>query len=282
MLIDGRYRLERCLGTGGFASVWRASHLILHQAVALKLLTPEGRATADNLCREAKHAASITHPHVVRILDAAVLADTAYVVMELVQGQPLSQVLIERKRIGWKETCQLMRGVFQGLEAARQAGIVHRDIKPANLLVDEGGLVKIADFGLASYTRRGNNHGDEIGSVVGTPAYMAPEQAKDPDQCTWQSDLYAMGCVFFHCLTGQPPFQGSTSIETITMHCYQPIPHVQAHVDCPADLAQLIQQMLAKEPAARPSSFSQVIDRIDNLLVSPVRSSSFIRRLIGG
>jgi serine/threonine-protein kinase len=179
------------------------------------------------------------------------------------------------------DTCKLLRGVFLGLAAAQAVGVVHRDIKPANLLVEPSGLVKIVDFGLASVVR------DRIDStiyqsiVVGTPTYMAPEQAKDPDHCTWRVDAYAMGCVFYHCLVGHPPYQGGSAIETITMHAYHEVPLVSAAgIECPSKIVSLIADLMAKEPLSRPASYEEIIARIDRAL--SVRSSSFIRRLLPG
>ncbi|HET8604627.1 MAG TPA: serine/threonine-protein kinase [Marmoricola sp.] len=251
-----RYRPESLIATGGMGEVWRATDTVLHRAVALKILKPEyaeDPAFRERFAAEARHAASLQHPGVAAVFDFGELppevqggGSRPYLVMELVDGQPLSSLLRQGPRLDPEVARDLVGQAAEALAAAHATGLVHRDVKPANLLVTPDRRVKVTDFGIAraadgvALTR--------TGQLVGTPQYLSPEQA-DGRQATPASDVYALGVVLFQCLTGRQPFTGDTPVSTALAHLRQPVPDLPD--DVPADLAAITRRALAKEPAER-------------------------------
>ena len=263
LMLAGRYRLETRIAAGGVGDVWRATDLVLARPVAVKLLRPEYAEHPETLARfeaEARHAASVTHPGIAQIYDygEAGAAESPYLVMELVDGPSLAGVLAA----GPLEPCYAMDVLAQaaaGLEAAHAAGLVHRDVKPANLLVGPDNQVKITDFGIAYAA--GSAPITQAGVLVGTPTYLPPERAAG-GPATPASDLYSLGVVGYHCLTGQPPFRGMP-VEVAIAHQHRPLPPLPAAV--PAEVAGLIGELTAKDPAARPASAGEVARRAGRL-----------------
>ncbi len=263
LMLAGRYRLEARIAVGGVGDVWRATDLVLARPVAVKLLRPEYAQHPETLARfeaEARHAASLTHPGIAQVYDygEAGAAESPYLVMELVDGPSLAEVLAA----GPLQPCYAMDVLAQaaaGLTAAHAAGLVHRDIKPANLLVGPDNQVKISDFGIAYAA--GSAPITRTGVLVGTPAYLAPERAAG-GPATPASDLYSLGVVGYHCLTGQPPFSGMP-VEVAIAHQHRALPPLPAAV--PAGVAGLIGELTAKDPAARPASAGEVAQRAGRL-----------------
>ena len=255
--------MEGRIAIGGVGEVWRATDLVLDRPVAVKLLRPEYAQHPETLARfeaEARHAASVTHPGIAQVYDygKAQAADSPYLVMELVDGPSLAWVLAS----GPLEPAYAMDVLAQaaaGLEAAHAAGLVHRDVKPANLVVGPGNQVKITDFGVAYAA--GSAPITRAGTLVGTPAYLAPERAAG-GPATPASDLYSLGVVGYHCLTGSPPFSGMP-IEVAAAHQHQALPPLPAAV--PAGVAGLVGELTAKDPAARPGSAGEVAERAGRL-----------------
>lgn len=251
-VLGGRYTLLAVLGTGGMATVWRARDELLGRDVAVKILSPQHAADPGFLARfegEARHAAAVSHPRLVTVFDCGVEDGTPFIVMELVAGRTLRQVLDETGVLPPGQAVGIAVAVCEGLDAAHTAGLVHRDITPANIVLN-GAEVKILDFGIAraDATRTAT----AAGTVVGTVAYLSPEQASgrpaDP-----RSDLYSLGCVLFEMLTGEPPFTADSAVG---------LAYRQVHDDpglpsalrpgLPARLDQITAQLLAKDPASRP------------------------------
>jgi eukaryotic-like serine/threonine-protein kinase len=263
LVLAGRYRIEGRIAVGGVGEVWRATDLVLARPVAVKLLRPEYAQHPETLVRfeaEARHAASVTHPGIAQVYDYAEAgpAESPYLVMELVDGPSLAWVLAS----GPLEPAYAMDVLAQaaaGLEAAHAAGLVHRDVKPANLVVGPGNQVKITDFGVAYAA--GSAPITRTGTLVGTPAYLAPERAAG-GPATPASDLYSLGVVGYHCLTGSPPFSGMP-IEVAVAHQHQALPPLPVAV--PAGVAGLIGELTAKDPAARPGSAGEVAERAGRL-----------------
>jgi eukaryotic-like serine/threonine-protein kinase len=263
LMLAGRYRLEVRIAVGGVGEVWRATDLVLGRPVAVKLLRPEYAQHPEALARfeaEARHAASVTHPGIAQVYDygEAGAAESPYLVMELVDGPSLAEVLAA----GPLEPGYAMDVVAQaaaGLAAAHAAGLVHRDVKPANLVVGPGDQVKITDFGIAYAA--GSAPITRTGTLVGTPAYLAPERAAG-GPATPTSDLYSLGVVGYHCLTGSPPFSGMP-IEVAAAHQHRALPPLPVAV--PAGVAGLVGELTAKDPAARPASAGEVARRAGRL-----------------
>ena len=251
-----RYRLDARIATGGMGEVWRATDTVLGRPVAVKLLKNEYADDTGFRLRfevEAQHAASLHHPNIAAVYDfgEAAAADGSgvrrpYLVMELVDGQPLSALLRPGSPLDPVATRALLAQAADGLGAAHDAGIVHRDIKPANLIVTPDRQIKITDFGIA---RAAAGVGlTSTGEVMGTPQYLSPEQAQG-QTATSASDVYSLGVVAFECLAGRRPFVGDTPVATALAHIREPVPDLPASV--PADLAAVVKRAMAKSPADR-------------------------------
>jgi serine/threonine-protein kinase len=263
VLLAGRYRLVSRIAGGAAGEVWRGSDVVLGRPVAVKLLRAEHAQHAEILARfraEAQHAGSLTHPGIARVYDYGD-GDTSYppfLVMELVDGTSLAGLLAG----GPLEPASAMDLVAQaaaGLHAAHLAGLVHRDIKPGNLLLGPGGQVKITDFGVAHAA--GSAPLTRPGMLIGTPGYLAPERVAG-GAGTPASDLYSLGIVAWECLAGVPPFSGM-AIEVAFAHRDCLLPPLPAGV--PGEVAALVAELTAKDPAARPGSAAAVARRAAQL-----------------
>jgi serine/threonine-protein kinase len=262
-LLAGRYRLEGQIATGGVGEVWRAEDTVLTRPVAVKLLRAEfaGHAEMQERFRaEARHAGALSHPAIARVYDYCEPAPEhpAFLVMELVDGPSLAAVLAAGP-LGAAQTLDVVAQVASGLQTAHAAALVHRDIKPANLLLAADGQVKITDFGIAHVA--GSVPVTRTGTVMGTPAYLAPERVSGAS-ATPASDLYSLGVVAYECLAGAQPFTGKP-LEVAASHRDLPLPPFPHAV--PADVAQLVAELTAKNPAARPASAQEVAARAAGL-----------------
>src|SRR5215216_7177363 len=258
--LAGRYRLCRWLAAGGMGQVWQALDEVLGRPVAVKLLRDEyaqDPAFVGRLRAEARSAAAVTHPGIATVFDygevttAAGMQPTAFVVMELVAGEPLSWLLARTGRLGLDRSLDIVGQAAVAVGAAHQAGLVHRDIKPANLLVGRDGRVKVTDFGVAQAL--GQGQGDEGELLVGTAGYLSPEQASG-QPATAVSDLYALGVVAYECLAGRRPFTGEHLIAVALAHLLQPPPPLPE--DVPEQVRGLVAQAMAKQPTHRPPDAS--------------------------
>ena len=266
-LLAGRYRLTDRIAAGGMGEVWRGEDDLLSRAVAVKLL-PTGRAGDESfLARfraEARYAASLSHPGIARVYDYGESAEFggAYLVMELVNGEPLSAILARAGRLPPDATLDIVGQAARALDAAHQAGIVHRDIKPGNLLV-AGGTTKITDFGIATAMAAAQaSHLTETGMVMGTAMYVSPEQATGA-QVTDASDIYSLGVVAYECLAGRPPFTAREPLAIAFAHKHEPVPGLPP--DVPKPVSDLVYHMLAKTPQERPATVRVVADRANML-----------------
>jgi len=262
-LLAGRYRLESQIATGGVGEVWRAEDTVLTRPVAVKLLRAEfaGHAEMQERFRaEARHAGALSHPAIARVYDYCEPAPEhpAFLVMELVDGPSLAAVLTAGP-LGAAQAMDVMAQVASGLQTAHAAALVHRDIKPANLLLAADGQVKITDFGIAHVA--GSVPVTRTGTVMGTPAYLAPERVSGAS-ATPASDLYSLGVVAYECLAGAQPFTGKP-LEVAAAHRDLPLPPFPHAV--PAEVAQLVADLTAKNPAARPASAQEVATRAARL-----------------
>ncbi len=259
VLLGERYRLTGRIAGGGMGEVWRAVDELLGREVAVKLLRQHVAADPEFRQRfrtEARITASLVDPHVAQVFDYGEQPDGAYLVMELVPGEPLSAILARHGTLSPETTLDLISQVARGLAAAHRAGIIHRDIKPGNLLVNEAGLVKITDFGIARATQAAPV--TRTGTVLGTAQYVSPEQAMG-ERLTPSTDIYSLGVVAYECLVGHPPFVADTQVAIALMHLNEPPPPLLGHV--PAQVRELVMAMLAKSPEQRPASADELSDR---------------------
>src|SRR5215218_1666698 len=258
--LAGRYRLCRWLAAGGMGQVWQAVDEVLGRPVAVKLLRDEyaqDPSFVRRLRAEARYAAALTHPGIATVFDygEVTTADgaepTAFLVMELVEGEPLSSLVAREGRQGLDRSLEVVGQAAVAVGAAHQAGLVHRDIKPANLLVGPEGMVKVTDFGVAQAL--GQGQGDQGELLVGTAGYLSPEQASG-QPATAASDLYALGVVAYECLAGRRPFTGEHPIAVALGHLLQPPPPLPE--DVPVVVRGLVAQAMAKQPTHRPADAS--------------------------
>ncbi len=255
-----RYALDEVVGTGGMGSVYRATDTRLGRTVAIKVLRPGTEDDEVNRARmrsEAHLAASIHHPGVAQVFDFAEDDSpedgATFIVMQYVEGHSLGQLLKERGPMAPDQVMSVVQQVAEGLQAAHDAGIVHRDLKPANIMLTPEGRTVLVDFGIARTDT--SEPLTDTGSLVGTTDYMSPEQVRGR-LATPQSDLYALGVVAFHCLTGTSPFRRETHIGTAMAQLHDELPDLGPSV--PEDVADLIRSLTAKDPADRPSTAAEV------------------------
>lgn len=254
-----RYRLVARLGQGGMGSVWRAEHLSLKTPIALKRIDGElvgSQEAIQRFEREAQAAASLRSTHVVQILDHGVDGDTPFIAMELLQGESLADRLAREQRLPARETVDIMTQVGRAMTLAHGAGIVHRDLKPENVfLVREGEqeVVKVLDFGIAKHTSRVQEIAVETrsGTLLGTPYYMSPEQARGDKRVDHRTDLWAMGVIAYECLTGFRPFSGESLGDLLLKICSDPIPVPSKFFALPERFDAWFARALARSPDLR-------------------------------
>jgi eukaryotic-like serine/threonine-protein kinase len=254
-LASGRYRMADVLGRGGMAVVYLARDDELERPVAIKVLArhlADDPVFRDRFLREARLAARLSHPNIVQIYDAGEDHGDPYIVMECVEGRSLADELESSGALDPARVVDLGVQVCAGLEHAHAAGLVHRDIKPGNLLLGERDTVKIADFGIARAAE--TTRLTQMGSVLGTAAYLSPEQALG-EEVTAAADVYSLGCVLFECLTGRTPYVFDTLAELAVKHREEPITPVrELRPEIPEELEAVVMRSLARNPEYRPPS----------------------------
>ncbi len=269
-LVGGRYRLERPIGSGGMATVWRATDEVTGTAVAVKRMHPHVQDDPDLLARfrrEAEVVARLDHPCIVRLLDeGAADEEGPYIVVELVEGATLKELIRQRGRLDPAEAASIASQVARGLELAHRSGVVHRDIKSHNILVTGDGVAKLTDFGIARLLDGMQDGLTRTGTVLGTSDYLAPEQARGLG-VDGRTDVYALGIVLYECLTGELPFPADTPMAVALRQVRDPMPDPRAaRPGVPAYLAAIVMRACEKDPAAR---FGSALDMADALLDAP-------------
>jgi eukaryotic-like serine/threonine-protein kinase len=250
-VLGGRYRLTELIAIGGMGEVWRATDDVLARDVAVKILKEEYTGDPGFLERfrgEARHTAALAHPNIAITYDYGEAARSAYLVMELVPGQPLSDILAGEGPMEPRRAAGLLAQAARGLSAAHAVGVVHRDIKPGNLLVTPDGRVKVTDFGIARAADAAPL--TATGQVMGTAQYLAPEQAMGQPS-TPASDVYALGVVGYELLTGDRPFGGDSQVAVAMAHVTADPPTLPVHL--PTGVRALIERSMAKDPRQRPA-----------------------------
>jgi serine/threonine-protein kinase len=266
-VLQGRYRLDDQIATGGMGEVWRATDTVLARVVAVKLLRHHVRADPTFGARfeaEARTLAALHHPGVVQVYDYGEVdhpsrGRMAYLVMTHIDGEPLSDQIARAGRLSPAQTLQMVIQAALALHAAHIAGVVHRDVKPANLLIEPGGRVVLVDFGIARTA--GEPGHTSVGEVVGTALYMAPEQITQ-HQVSPATDVYALGVVTYHCLAGYPPFTGLPIAVALHHLDDEPLPLPD---DIPAPVRAFVAKAMAKNPADRYQSAADMVAAAQDL-----------------
>jgi serine/threonine-protein kinase len=260
LVLGGRYHLQHRVASGGMADVWAAEDEVLQRSVALKVMRPDPgheELFALRFRDEALHSAALIHTNIATVFDYGEDEHLAFLVMELVDGKPLSQVLREHGPLPAEQVRSIIGQSALALGVAHEAKVVHRDVKPANILLREDGLVKLTDFGIARAVDASGH--TRAGDLLGTPSYLSPEQALGRP-ATGASDLYALGVVGHEMLSGAKPFDKPTPIATAMSHLHEPPPPLPE--DVPEDLAGVIEDLLAKDPQDRPENARAVAVRL--------------------
>jgi len=277
--IAGRYRVEGRLGVGGMATVHLAFDQRLERYVALKLLAEhlaDDQAFVSRFRREALAAARLVHPNIVQVFDFGFDEShhQHFIVMEHVQGQSCAELLRDHGHLDVAETVEIVGQACRGLDYAHRNGVVHRDVKPGNLLVAESGDVKLADFGIARATDQSSI--TQVGSVLGTAAYLAPEQARG-EEAGPRADIYSLGVVTYQLLSGRLPYEAA-SLSELALKQQRESPALLDELDpqIPRELAQAVAMALAMDPESRPANAIVFADALQNGLhgLSPVSAGA--------
>jgi predicted Ser/Thr protein kinase len=254
-----RYRLAESLGRGGMGEVWKAYDERLNRDCAVKVLRQvEDAASAERFSREARTLASLRHPGVVTVYDYGVDEGRPYLVMELLPGPSLAELIREQGRLSISDVRRYGSQAALALQAVHEAGVVHRDVKPANLVIDFTGNVRLVDFGIAVGGTQGVEATlTEHGAIIGSAAYLAPEQATG-HRADARSDVYGFGCLLMTLLTGKPPFDDDSPVNILGQHLNDPPPRVsERRPEVPADIDRLVDELLSKRPEDRPASAAE-------------------------
>src|SRR5262245_1629614 len=279
----GNYRILERIAHGGMGTVYLAEHIHMSRRMAVKVLPHElakNQPVLERFYREARAAAALQHPNLIRATDVDCAEGVHYIVMEYIEGVNLQNLVDRRGPLSVERAANYIGQVACGLQFAHQvAGMVHRDIKPANLMLDRSGTVKILDMGLARMRGAGffNAQIDEITrkhndqNVLGTADYIAPEQALDSQAADIRADIYSLGATFYFCLTGVPPFpEGCLTQKLLAHQMREPRPIRSLRPEVPEPLAALITRMMSKTPEQRPQTPGEVVEALATWLAQPL------------
>ena len=270
----GKYKLLDHLGTGGMSAVYLAEHINMHRRVAIKVLPVQRVNDSSYLARfyrEARAAASLDHPNIVRAYDVDNQGDTHYLVMEFVQGRDLQKLVKAQGVLPFELAADYIRQAADGLAHAHKMGLIHRDIKPANLLIDPAGTVKVLDLGLARFAdeTQGSLTIAHDENVLGTADYLAPEQAINSHRVDTRVDIYSLGCTLYFALTGHPPFPDGTLPQRLMKHqTTEPTSIAKERRGAPAELVAICQRMMAKSADKRYQTATEVSEALAAWLAS--------------
>ena len=278
-VLDGRYAVEKKVGSGGMGTVYRGVQTAMERSVAIKVLLPSCAASPDQVARfmaEARTASQLLSPNTVTIHDFGRAPDgRLYLVMEYLAGRSLTELVETEGALPWRRALHIVRQAATSLQEAHAKGFLHRDIKPDNIMLvelnNDPDFVKVLDFGIAKSLNEAAKRLTATGAVLGTPTYMSPEQARD-DGLDARSDLYSLGVVLFEALAGRPPFVAETPMSVLLKHCTEEPPDLATlspDAEVPPPLQALLASLLAKSPEQRPDSASDLVLRCEELLESP-------------
>ncbi|HYZ33071.1 MAG TPA: serine/threonine-protein kinase, partial [Crenalkalicoccus sp.] len=275
--IEGKYELRGMLGSGAMGTVLDALDRLIERRVAIKVVRrpppgdPEAEEAHARFRREAQAAGRLGHPNIVGVYDYGENAEQAWIVMELVEGGSLKDRLDRQERFPVPEIARILEQLLAALAYSHNRGVVHRDIKPANIMLTADGTVKIADFGIA---RLENSSMTQIGTLMGTPSYMAPEQLRG-ETVDARADIWAAGVVLYQMLTGEKPFEGGFSAVMHKALNTEPAPPSQLSVTAPRAFDAVVAKALAKRPEDRFESAAAMAEAIRAAMAAPAGASGF-------
>jgi serine/threonine protein kinase len=281
-VLDGRYRIDAVIGRGGTSIVYRATHVMLEQECALKVLSPAAARVPDNAARlawEARVTARLRSQHVARVLDAGTSTESGlpYLAMELLKGEDLAAVLASRGRLPVRSACSCIASACEALATAHARGIVHRDLKPANLFLARGPgnerVLKVLDFGISREVGVCVRESlTDPGTVLGTPLYMAPEQMESSAAVDPRMDVWALGAILFELLVGEPPFEGENLLQIFVRILRSRAPRPSARrPGVPPEVDAVVARCLALDPDARFASARDLGVALESALALPRR-----------
>jgi predicted Ser/Thr protein kinase len=280
LALAGRYDVQSEIGSGGNATVYQAVQVSLQRTVALKVLLPQLTSDKEYLERfhhEARAIAQLQHPNIVTIHDEGAERGVHFMAMEFLEGVDLHRLIAEQTRLSWIEAIDILSQVASALDYAHQRGLIHRDVKSGNIIITNPGRAVLTDFGLA-YSRTAENL-TQCGVIMGTPEFMSPEQA-DGKPVDTRTDIYSLGVVLYHMLTGTYPHRGDSPLATIYKIVHEPYTPVSELVDLPPWVEELADRCLAKNPADRFQRASQILQACAENGVAPAGSLDTAPRTI--
>jgi serine/threonine protein kinase len=264
----GEYRLNRKIAEGGMGEVYEATQLKLDRKVAVKVLTSRLAGQSEFLHRferEAKAAAALNHPNVVQVHDFGVSGGRYYLVMEFVEGEDLADYLRRVERLAIPEALDAVEQAARALKAARAQQIIHRDVKPANLMRTTDGLIKVSDLGLAKRLSEATEV-TATGVGIGSPHFLAPEQADDAAHVDHRADIYSLGITLFYLLTGRKPFDGTSAFSVVMAHVNKPLPSgAEVGTELPDEVEEFIRRMTAKRPEERYQDYDSLLKDLERV-----------------
>ncbi|MGN1414330.1 MAG: Stk1 family PASTA domain-containing Ser/Thr kinase [Anaerovoracaceae bacterium] len=267
-LLAGRYELIEKIGEGGMAVVYKARCRLLNRYVAIKILRPEftkDESFIESFKKESQAAAGLSHPNIVSVYDVGKEGNLHFIVMELVEGKPLSQLISEKGRLDYKEAIEITKQVASALSLAHKNQIIHRDVKPHNILITSTGVAKLADFGIAQAVSNSTMVAGKDNKVMGSVHYLSPEQARG-SYVDERTDIYSLGIVLYEMLTGKVPFDGDNPISIALMHINDPItPPSRLVSGIPPQLEKIVMKATDKYQNNRYSTADEMIRDLDNI-----------------
>ena len=269
-IIAERYELLELIGQGGMADVYLAQDIILNRTIAIKILRTslaKDPIYVTRFQREASAAAALSHRNIVEIYDVGEDEDKYYIVMEYVPGTTLKELILKRGAVHYIEAIDIMKQIVSGIAKAHQLGIIHRDLKPQNILVTDSGVAKIADFGIASMQSLAQVTQTDV--IMGSLHYLAPELARG-EKATAQSDVYALGIVFYELLRGEVPFNGESPVNIALKHMQEDLPSLlDFNPSIPQSVENIVIKATAKNLNDRYQSAAEMLDDINTCLDRP-------------
>jgi len=272
-VFNNRYQLDNKIADGGMATVYLGTDLTLQRTIAIKVLYKKFAADPSfvtRFSREAQAAGKLSNPHIVGIHDYGQFEDTYFIVMEYINGETLAETIAKEKSLSSKRTIEISIEIAKALSFAHEQGIVHRDIKPANVMITQTGVAKVSDFGIAQALHSDDMALTQVGTIVGTPRYFSPEQARGLAVDS-RSDLYSLGIVMYEMLNGTTPFASESMVDLATKHANEKPSRADANnSEVSADLANVIEKLLAKNPVERYLTADELINDLKTIYpVSP-------------